>query len=69
MEKHQTKQYKCEKCGEPLDMRGEEVVEYSKRAALHFIECKKCGHMNLVQKRKDLIYTTSRLSKTAAMVT
>jgi DNA-directed RNA polymerase subunit RPC12/RpoP len=52
MEKHQTKQYKCEKCGEPLDKRGEEIIEYSKRTVLHFIECKKCGHMTLVRKEK-----------------
>ena len=52
MEKHQTKQYRCEKCGELLDRRGEEIIEYSKRAVLHFIECNKCGHMTLVKKEK-----------------
>ena len=52
MEKRQTKQYKCEKCGEPLNKRGEEILEYSKHAVLHFIECDKCGHMTLVRKEK-----------------
>lgn len=52
MEKHQTKQYKCEKCGEPLDKRGEEIIEYSKRTILHFIECTKCGHTTLIRKEK-----------------
>lgn len=50
MEKHQTKQHKCEKCGAPLDKSGEEILEYSKRNILHFKECRECGHMNLVYK-------------------
>jgi DNA-directed RNA polymerase subunit RPC12/RpoP len=52
MEKHPTKQHKCEKCGEPLDRRGEETIEYTKHAILHFIECPKCGHTTLVRKEK-----------------
>ncbi len=52
MEKHPIKQCKCEKCGEPLDKRGEEVIEYTKHTELHFIECQKCGHMTLVRKEK-----------------
>ena len=52
MEKRPTKQYKCEKCGESLDKRGEETLEYTKHSVLHFIECQKCGHTTLVRKEK-----------------
>ena len=50
MEKSLKKSSKCEKCGKPIDRSGEELIEYNKRSILHFVECKECGHMNLVYK-------------------